>query len=167
LTGDETKNRMPTEQPLPAVVTPWLESYLVEHRMTLLRRGPLPAQTGDEASGPSYLWLSKEGQPMAPQAFRKLVRNHTAACFGRPLTPHLFRDCAVTSIAIADPSRVGIASLLLVHRSPETAIRDYNQARVPEAAMRMLEARPYRLREDKPPSHPAQPRRHAHWKGKP
>jgi integrase/recombinase XerD len=166
LTGDETKNRMPTEQPLPAVITPWLESYLVEHRMTLLRRGPLPTQAGDEASGPSHLWLSKEGQPMAPQAFRKLVRSHTAACFGRPLTPHLFRDCAVTSIAISDPGRVGIAGQLLVHRDPETAVRDYNQARAPEAAVRMLEARQYRLREDKPPSHPAPPPRHDHWKGK-
>jgi integrase len=57
LAGDETKNRMPTEQPLPAVITPWLETYLAEHYMTLLRRGPPPTRAGDEASGPSQLWL--------------------------------------------------------------------------------------------------------------
>jgi integrase/recombinase XerD len=167
LTADETKNRMPTEQPLPAMIAPWLESYLLEHRATLLGRGLRPGNSGDKAPAPSHLWLFKEGQPMAPQAFRKLVRNHTAACFGQPLTPHLFRDCAVTSVAISDPGRVGIASQLLVHRGPETAVRDYNQARAPEAAVRMLEARQHRLREDKPPSHPAPPPRHDLWKGRP
>ena len=45
------------------------------------------------------------------------IVGRTAAAFGHPVNPHLFRDCAATSIAIDDPQHVRIASQILGHRS--------------------------------------------------
>jgi len=56
---------------------------------------------------------------------------------GQPINPHLFRDCAATSIAIEDPAHVGIASRLLGHRTGSTTERYYNQARSIEASRLM------------------------------
>ena len=56
---------------------------------------------------------------------------------GQAINPHLFRDCAATSIAIEDPAHVGIASRLLGHRTASTTERYYNQARSVEASRLM------------------------------
>jgi integrase/recombinase XerD len=56
---------------------------------------------------------------------------------GQPINPHLFRDCAVTSVAIDDPAHIGIASRLLGHRTRSTTERYYNQARGLEASRLM------------------------------
>ncbi len=55
----------------------------------------------------------------------------------RPINPHLFRDCAATSIAIDDPVHVGIAARVLGHRTGSTTERFYNQARSIEASRLM------------------------------
>ena len=61
----------------------------------------------------------------------------TRAGLGRAINPHLFRDCATTSVAIDDPKHVGIASRLLGHRTHATTERYYNQARTIEASRLM------------------------------
>ena len=53
-----------------------------------------------------------------------------------PINPHLFRDCAATTIAIEDPEHVRIASQILGHRSAATTERYYNQAQTIDAARR-------------------------------
>jgi integrase len=65
---------------------------------------------------------------------------------GRSINPHLFRDCAATSIAIDDPDHIGIASRLLGHRSASTTERYYNQARSVEAS-RLMQKHIQSLRE--------------------
>jgi len=37
------------------------------------------------------------------------ITTRTRDGFGRAINPHLFRDCAATSIAIEDPCHIGIA----------------------------------------------------------
>jgi len=56
---------------------------------------------------------------------------------GRAVNPHLFRDCAATSVAIDDPAHVGIASRLLGHRTGSTTERYYNLAGSVEASRLM------------------------------
>jgi integrase len=56
---------------------------------------------------------------------------------GQPINPHLFRDCAATSVAIDDPAHIGVVSRLLGHRTGSTAERYYNQARGVEASRLM------------------------------
>jgi integrase len=65
-----------------------------------------------------------------------MIVSRTAKAFGRSVNPHLFRDCAATSIAIEDPERVRIASQILGHRSAATTERYYNQAQAIDAARR-------------------------------
>ena len=51
---------------------------------------------------------------MTQMALYDRIMLQTKAAFGLPLNPHLFRDCAATSIAIQDPEHVRIAASLLV-----------------------------------------------------
>jgi len=65
-----------------------------------------------------------------------MIVARTAEAYGKPINPHLFRDCAATSIAIEDPEHVRVASLILGHRSAATTERYYNQAQAIDAARR-------------------------------
>ena len=74
--------------------------------------------------------------PLGQAAVYETIVGRTAAAFGQPVNPHLFRDCAATSIAIDDPEHVRIASQILGHRSTATTERYYNQAQSIDAARR-------------------------------
>jgi integrase len=65
------------------------------------------------------------------------ITSRTWEGLGRAINPHLFRDCAATSIAIDDPDHIGIVSRLLGHRAASTAERYYNHARSVEASRRL------------------------------
>ena len=65
-----------------------------------------------------------------------VIVGRTGTAFGQSVNPHLFRDCAATSIAIDDPAHVRIASQILGHRSTATTERYYNQAQAIDAARR-------------------------------
>jgi integrase len=49
------------------------------------------------------------------------------------VNPHLFRDCAATSIAVHHGAHVGIAAGALGHIDPRTTEQYYNQAGMIEA----------------------------------
>jgi integrase len=57
------------------------------------------------------------------------IRRHTQKAFGAAINPHLFRDAAATTLAIADPAHVRVAAPLLGHRTFTTTERFYQQAR--------------------------------------
>jgi integrase/recombinase XerD len=48
--------------------------------------------------------------------------------FGKPINPHLFRDCAATSIALEDPAHLATTIAVLGHTSLKTSERSYNHA---------------------------------------
>ena len=132
--ASETKTHEPIEMPWPEALATHLERYLAEIRPGLAaRRGPR-TRPADGA-----LWLATDGSPMTRKGIYLRVIARTRAAFGRPINPHLFRDCAAASIAIDDPIHVGIASRLLGHGSRSTTERHYNQARAVEAS-RQLQA---------------------------
>jgi integrase/recombinase XerD len=167
LAPEETKNHCPLEMPIPAVLGARLQVYLSEHRLTLLQRSvrSVPPH-GNEPVEPARVWLSKEGRPMNAGAFLDLIRRHTTARFGKALTPHLFRDCAVTSIARAHPARIGISGILLHHGHPDTATLNYNSVGTREAVVRLQVARDGGLGDQRPPSHPATRKSHRAWRRK-
>ncbi len=70
---------------------------------------------------------------MGPKAAYNRITKVTKQAFGSPLNPHLFRDCAATSIAIEDPEHVRISASILGHASLATTEKYYNQARTLEA----------------------------------
>jgi site-specific recombinase XerD len=122
----ETKTADLIELPWPDTLTPNLEQYITEHRARFIHP---QSPTASEA-----LWLSKRGNPLTSAGLYQLIVARTREGLGHPINPHLFRDCAATSIAIDDPIHIGIASRLLGHRSGSTTERYYNQARNVEAS---------------------------------
>ncbi|MGG5823439.1 hypothetical protein [Falsiroseomonas sp. HW251] len=125
---DETKNGKPIEFKWPEELEAALAHYLGEVRPHLLR-----GRTS------SMLWIGVFGDPMAEQTIRQAITLRTKARLGVAINPHLFRDCAVTTMAVEDPAHVGLASALLGHASTTTTDRHYKQANS-VAASRQLAA---------------------------
>jgi integrase len=130
--ADETKTKDPIERSWPEILVPHLETYLVDHRAGIVALRDF----GSGAFGDA-LWLSMYGVPMSDNGIYTRIVARTREGTGRPINPHLFRDCVATSVAIEDPAHVGIAFRLLGHRTGSTTQRHYNQARSIEASRQM------------------------------
>ncbi len=52
----------------------------------------------------------------------------TKKYLGKPVSPHLFRDCAATEIALEDPKHIGITKPVLGYATLASSQRFYNQA---------------------------------------
>jgi integrase len=130
--ASETKTKTPIEMPWTDKLLPHLETYLANHRSRIgTLRGSRAGATSDA------LWVSMYGPPMSDNAIYIRIVARTREALRRPINPHLFRDCAATSVAIDDPAHVRIASRLLGHRTGSTTERYYNQARSVEASRLM------------------------------
>jgi integrase/recombinase XerD len=120
---DDTKTHRHIELPFPAVLEDALSVHLEIHRPFLLARTGRWSRPAGEA-----LWISKDGSPMTEIALYDRIQAHTKDAFGKALNPHLFRDAAATTLAIADPERVRVAAPLLGHASFATTEKYYQQA---------------------------------------
>lgn len=132
----ETKNRRPIEVPIPEALTPYLDRYLLVHRPALLK-----------GAVTDRLWISLLGNPLSQSSLAYCVNAQTKRAFGEAITPHLFRDCAATSIAIEDPDHVRMAATILGHSSLATTQRHYDQSRM-LAAGRNYQTALSRMRQD-------------------
>jgi integrase len=106
-----------------AELAPRLARYLAEIR---------PRFPG--AAAHRALWAGRKGRGLGGAAVYGAIAARTRAAFGRAVGPHLFRDCAATTIAIARPGQVGVARDLLGHAALATTNAHYNQARSIEAS---------------------------------
>lgn len=120
--ADEVKNRRPSEFTFPNGLVPHLEQYLSCWRSVLLQ----DRQT-------DRLWVTRYGQPLSDDMAYVRITKVTKRAFGKALNPHLFRDCAATTIAIEDPDHVRIGATILGHASLKTTERHYNHATSLEA----------------------------------
>ena len=125
---DDTKTHAPFEIGVPDVLRGPLETYLGQHRPVLLAR--CGRWTRPVAGA---LWVSMDGSPMTQMALYDRIRARTKEQFGVAMNPHLFRDAAATTMAIADPANVRLAAPLLGHRTFTTTERYYRQGRALEA----------------------------------
>jgi integrase/recombinase XerD len=115
---EETKARQPIEVPFPQELHASLERYIGFYRVLL---------AGGRYHG-DHLWLGYQFKPEAPHTLQLALVRVTQHAFGKAINPHLFRDCAATSIAIQDPASVRIAAAVLGHRSFATTEKYYNLA---------------------------------------
>lgn len=129
---NETKTGAALEFPWPETLLPGLERWLTRWRPVLLHRTGRWTRPVGKA-----LWVSSHGSPMTQQSIYDRICNRTRAAFGKPINPHLFRDCAATTLAYADPKHIGVAAPLLGHRSFQTTERYYLKARMGEASRRL------------------------------
>jgi integrase len=128
LEGRVTKNHREFEQPLPAELMPLLERYIDHYRPLLLG-----------SSQSDHLWISWRGEPLAETGVYFSVTTRTRQAFGAEISPHLFRDCAVTTLGELDPKLLALARILLHHADPRTAEKHYDNARENHAVVKWQE----------------------------
>jgi integrase/recombinase XerD len=121
--GDGTKSGAPIEVPWPEILIPALEEWLDYWRPQLMDR---PHDGICPIGG--MLWVSQRRTPMTKAALYSQIVMRTRVAFGTPINPHLFRDCAATTLAQVDPEHVRIAAPLLTHRTFSTTERYYIRA---------------------------------------
>ena len=78
------------------------------------------------------IWKQHTARPPAFSAVQQQDRFDTF--IDESPCPHLFRDCAATTVATADPEHVGMIASLLGHTNGRTSEAYYNQAKCIEAA---------------------------------
>jgi integrase len=135
LDGSETKTRAPLEVAWPEELAAPLVTYLTIHRPHL---SSLRGRWSKPIDG--ALWVSSHGSPMTEMGIYLRVRQHTRDAFGVAINPHLFRDAAATTLAIADPENVRVAAPLLGHRTFTTTERHYQQAKSYQAHRQYIAA---------------------------
>ncbi len=120
--GYEVKNGKPIDVVFPEDLVEDLEHYI-----SMVR----PVLAGARYKG-TALWVSAMGNPLSPVSINQQLCKVTRDAFGLPISPHLFRDCAATSLAVHAPELVQIAHLILGN-TYSVMERHYNLARVVEA----------------------------------
>ncbi len=145
LPATEVKNRQEYDQDIPVDIGKLLDRYLAVYRPILLAADCQRAGTPDP-----YLWISSKGMPMHPNIIWKQVCRHTAGAFGKPVPPHMFRDCAMSTWALDLPTKVRGGIHVLGNRSFAVAQSAYNMAGSNTAAVKLQEALTTLRRTSKP-----------------
>jgi site-specific recombinase XerD len=109
--GSQTKNKQPLELVVPAELNPHIHTYLERLRIKIAT----PAE--------SALWVSWGGGAMTPHSIYIAFTRFTTTLFGKPINPHLFRDCAATTLATKSLKAAIAAPGLLGHKGTKTARR--------------------------------------------
>ena len=132
--AEETKNVRELYLVLPAELSERLETYLVKWRPVLLSQRKATLDLRQHEDVENALWISIFGRPMSVPGIYERITEVTRQQFGRSVNPHLFRDCAATSIALEDPDHVRITVSILGHACLSTSERYYNHALSQKAA---------------------------------
>ena len=114
LEAAETKSGRPDERPVPEILTAHIDRWLERWRLLFL----------DPADA---LWPSIKGGALAYTYVGQIITETTLRELGVAVNPHLFRDCAVYTVATAAGDRMGIASGLLQHTDSRTTEKHYNK----------------------------------------
>jgi integrase len=114
LEADETKTGRPDERPVPEILTGPIDRWLAHRRTLFLKPG-------------DAFWPSTKGGPLAYTYVGHIITETTRRELGVAVNPHLFRDCAVYTVAINAGDRMGIASGLLQHTDRRTTEKYYNK----------------------------------------
>jgi integrase len=116
---ENTKKGVPFDGNLPERLRAALLTYLNQVRPILLK---------NSCEDEGWLWIGRRGRRMPANDITVRVTRTMRKHLGRDRSPHLFRDCAATEIAIEDPMRIGITKNVLGHSNLSSSQRFYNQA---------------------------------------
>ncbi|MFL5331919.1 MAG: tyrosine-type recombinase/integrase [Geminicoccaceae bacterium] len=129
LTAEETKKGRPHQAVLPVELTAYLHHYLEVARPNLQSiANSAGGEGGAEPAAGGRLWLDRKGGPMTPAAIQNQLELRTRASFGRAISRHTFRHCAVSELVELAPEQVGLAADLLGHASFRTTRKHYIHA---------------------------------------
>jgi integrase/recombinase XerD len=136
--ASETKNNTDLGFPVPATLLKQLEFYMDVVRPALARDRPQRGLTKRVRNPRHWLWISQKGNSLSRSAFYDLIIRRTMAAFGRPLNPHLFRDCLATTLSSPTAGLAWTSRHLLGHRGPHTSELCYNRIRGAGCAAKFL-----------------------------
>jgi integrase len=125
----ETKNHQRLIFDLPSHVTAWLAVYLDR-----VRPGFHPG------TGCKRLWIGITGKPLSAKNTRERVILVTKHLLGTPITPHRFRACAATTLALRSQEMALLAAPILGHKQFGTTEKYYIHARQLDASRRINDA---------------------------
>lgn len=137
---NEVKNRQPIDGQLPERLTPYVDRYREHHRPRLLQGNATDA-----------LWITENGDSMSINSIGDRITKVTLRLLGVPVSPHMFRHSAATTIATKDPKHTMIIRSLLVHTTHQTAERYYNLALGMDAVNRYTMAIEQERKDSGPP----------------
>jgi integrase len=127
--ASETKARKFSEEEVSEDLSCALRRYIDVHRPVLVR-----ARGRWHAAALDWLWVSRDGSPCNDQTLRNIVKKHLVGPNGKPISPHLFRTMAATTVSIEAPGSVDIIPAILNHGSHRTSEQYYNLASSLEAS---------------------------------
>jgi len=119
LPGTLTKSGLPWEAEVPDPAADLLRIYLRDARPMLAAR----ASDKDD-----HLWIGRTGHKFGEDHLRTLISNGVERITGIPVSPHLFRDAAATTLARHSPDAATLVQPLLAHTCGGVAERHYIHA---------------------------------------
>jgi integrase len=123
LEAADTKSGRTDERPIPEILAPHINRWLEYWRPLFLS----PADA---------VWPSTKGEPLAYTYVGAIITETTLRELGVAVNPHLFRDCAVYTVATVAGERMGIVSGLLQHTDECTVQKHYNKGAAISAVQR-------------------------------
>ena len=118
----DTKNRKSLEYALPTLLTSYLDRYVKTYR------GLIPGSEKHDS-----LWASAKGNPLSSGSIYRRIMKRTTIAFGVGISPHLFRDCAATTLATYCPEQVLVGAGLLGHSDLRAIHNHYIHAQTMKA----------------------------------
>ncbi|MCB6180202.1 site-specific integrase [Rhodobacter sp. Har01] len=129
LPGELTKTGAVWSAAVPELLDAILADYLAQLRPWFAGRA-----RGGRAD--KALWLNDNGTRMAVNTMTGRITEATRRLVGVGISPHLFRDCAATTLAQDSPDASRVTRSLLGHSGFRTAERHYNHATSLDAGRR-------------------------------
>jgi integrase len=119
-----TKTGQPWGTDVPEALSPLLLSYLDHVRPWFLARGQVQS---------NIVWVMDDGRPFDANYLGMKICTITRRLTGVPISPHLFRDAAATTLVRDAPDSARLVRGLLGHSGFKTAERHYMHATAIEA----------------------------------
>ena len=111
--------------------------YLQTVRPKLLKQNPIDQDALHTLTGP--LWVSTRGRILTDHALYYAVTRISEELLGKPIYPHLLRDCAASAMSSDAPEYILAASRILGHSSLKTTLSHYEQSSMLAAGARLVE----------------------------
>ena len=135
----ETKDGRSIEFALPqdAGFSACFSYYLQTARQKLLKHHPIDQDALHTLSGP--LWVSTRGRILTDHGLYYAVTRISEELLGKPIYPHLMRDCAASAMSSDAPEYILAASRILGHSSLNKTLSHYEQSSMLAAGARLVE----------------------------
>jgi hypothetical protein len=122
--GEEMKNGLPFQFPFPTELEPMLVEYLKKYRHYVCN-----------GYDNEYVFPNPNGGHIDARVIQRMVHNNTIEALGKPMNPHLIRDCVAYDFLIDNPGQYLILSQLLSHSDPNTTLQIYGHFEAEEAVV--------------------------------